>query len=153
MKDARLLYRPDLFDPCGIFTAYCNADHADNADNGCSTGGYALLITGAAVSWSSCLQTITALSTTKVEYVSAVDTSKEVAWMRQLLNEFGFKLPAPLTLAMDNQSAISVAKNPEHHGHMKCCGNHLRALFLPLDSHPLVAMLALSRFSTSCHAP
>ena len=119
MKDARLVYRHDLFDPRGIFTAYCDADNAGNVDNGCSTGGYALLITGAAVSWSSRLQTITALSTTEAEYVSAVDAGKEVAWMRQLLDEFGFTLPGPLTLAMDNQSAISVAKNPEHHGCMK----------------------------------
>jgi len=118
-KDARLVYRRDLFDPRGIFTAYCDADHASNVDNGCSTGGYALIIAGAAVSWSSRLQTITALSTTEAEYVSAVDTGKEVAWMQQLLDEFGFTLPGPSTLAMDNQSAISVAKNPEHHGRMK----------------------------------
>jgi len=118
-KDARLVYRCDLFDPRNIFTAYCDADHAGNVDNGRSTGGYVLLIAGAAVSWSSRLQTITALSTTEAEYVAAVDAGKEVAWMRQLLHEFGFTLSGPSTLAMDNQSAISVAKNPEHHGRMK----------------------------------
>jgi len=119
MKDARLVYRHDLFDLRTIFTAYCDADHAGNADNGRSTSGYALLIAGAAVSWSSRLQTITALSTTEAEYVAAVDAGKEVAWMRQLLHKFGFTLSGPLTLAMDDQSAISVAKNPEHHGRMK----------------------------------
>ena len=118
-KDARLVYRRDQFDPRNIFTAYCDADHAGNVDNGRSTGGYVLLIAGAAVSWSSRLQTITALSTTEAEYVAAVDAGKEVAWMRQLLHEFGFTLSGPSTLAMDNQSAISVAKNPEHHGRMK----------------------------------
>ena len=118
-KDTQLVYRRDLFDPRNIFTAYCDADHAGNVDNGRSTGGYALLIAGAAVSWSSRLQTITALSTTEAEYVAAVDAGKEVAWMRQLLHEFGFTLSGPSTLAMDNQSAISVAKNPEHHGRMK----------------------------------
>jgi len=118
-KDARLVYRHNLFDPHGIFTVYCDTDHAGNVDNGCSTGGYALLIANAAVSWSSHLQTITALSTTEAEYVSAMDAGKEVAWMRQLLNKFGFTLPGLSTLAMDNQSAISIAKNPEYHGHMK----------------------------------
>jgi hypothetical protein len=39
--------------------------------------------------------------------------------MQQLLGEIGFKAPAPTTLFIDNQSAISVAKNPEHHGQMK----------------------------------
>jgi len=109
----------DLFDPRNIFTAYCDADHAGNIDNGRFTGGYVLLIAGAAVSWSSHLQTITALSTTEAEYVAAVDAGKEVAWMRHLLHEFGFTLPAPSTLAMDSRSAISMAKNPEHHGRMK----------------------------------
>jgi len=77
-KDARLVYRHDLFDLRNMFTAYCDADHAGNVDNGCSTGGYVLLIAGAAVSWSSRLQTITALSTTEAEYVAAVDAGKEV---------------------------------------------------------------------------
>jgi len=90
-----------------------------NVNNEHSTGGNVLLIAGAAVSWSSRLQTITALSTTEAEYVAAVDTGKEVAWMHQLLHEFGFTLSGPLTLAMDNQSAISMAKNLEHHGRMK----------------------------------
>jgi len=88
-----------------------NADHAGNPDNGHPTGGYALLIAGGAVSWSSRLQTITALSTTEAEYVAAVDAGKDVVWMCQLLGELGFTLSAPSVLCMDNQSAISVAKN------------------------------------------
>ena len=71
------------------------------------------------MSWSSRLQTLTALSTTEAEYISAVEAGKEVVWMRQLLAELGFPLSGPSVLHMDNQSAINVAKNPEHHGRMK----------------------------------
>jgi hypothetical protein len=39
--------------------------------------------------------------------------------MRNILSEFGYKFTSPSTLNCDNQSAISVAKNPEHHGRMK----------------------------------
>lgn len=39
--------------------------------------------------------------------------------MRQLLEEFGYSFTSPSTLLVDNQSAIDVAKNPEHHGRMK----------------------------------
>jgi len=117
--EARLVYRRDAFDAQQLFSAFVDADHAGNPDNGRSTGGYALLIAGSAVSWSSRLQTITALSTTEAEYVAAVDAGKDVVWMRQLLGELGFTLSAPSVLCMDNQSAISVAKNPEHHGRMK----------------------------------
>jgi hypothetical protein len=72
-----------------------------------------------AVSWSSKLQTIIALSTTEAEYVAAVEAGKEIVWLRNLLSELGYKFAGPSTLKMDNQSAISVAKNPEHHGRMK----------------------------------
>ena len=72
-----------------------------------------------AVSWSSKLQSIVALSTTEAEYIAACEAGKEILWMRNMLQEFGFPVAGPSTLFMDNQSAITVAKNPEHHGRMK----------------------------------
>lgn len=39
--------------------------------------------------------------------------------MRNMLAEFGYPCDTPSTLLIDNQSAISVAKNPNRHGHMK----------------------------------
>ena len=72
-----------------------------------------------AVSWSSKLQTLVALSTTEAEHISAVEAGKEIMWMRQLLGELGYSIPGPSVLRMDNQSAIAVSKNPEHHGKMK----------------------------------
>jgi hypothetical protein len=61
------------------------------------------------------LQTIVALSTTEAEYMAAVEAGKEIAWMRHILSEFGYCVQEPSTLKMDNQSAITVSKNPEHH--------------------------------------
>ena len=74
---------------------------------------------GAAVSWSSCLQPVVSLSTTEAEYIAAVEAGKEIIWMRNLLSEFGFTLSSPSHLLIDNNSAVTVAKNPEHHGRMK----------------------------------
>ena len=39
--------------------------------------------------------------------------------MRNILGEFGFTVHGPSALGIDNQSAISVSKNPEHFGRMK----------------------------------
>jgi hypothetical protein len=39
--------------------------------------------------------------------------------LRNLLGELGYKFESPSTLFIDNQSALCVAKNPEHHGRMK----------------------------------
>ena len=72
-----------------------------------------------AISWSSCLQSIVALSTMEAEFVAAVSAGQEVLWLRNLLTEFGFDVSAASRLRIDNLSALSVAKNPEHHGRMK----------------------------------
>ena len=51
--------------------------------------------------------------------MAAVEAGKEIIWMRRLLQEIGFPVPPSSVLWMDNQSAIQVAKHPEHHGRMK----------------------------------
>jgi hypothetical protein len=115
--DMKLVYGPD--DSSEMFTSYSDADHGGNPDNGRSTGGYILKIGSGAVSWSSKLQSLVALSTTEAEYIAAVDAGKEIVWMRQFLGELGYPQHGASILRMDNQSAISVSKNPEHHGRMK----------------------------------
>jgi hypothetical protein len=116
--DYKLTFGPDgSGEP---FTAFVDADHSRNLDNGRSTSGFVLKIGTGAVSWSSKLQTTVALSTTEAEYVVACYASREVLWLQNLLSELGFESDcAPSWLRMDNQSAISVAKNPEHYGQMK----------------------------------
>ena len=39
--------------------------------------------------------------------------------MHQFMGELGYSVSGPSVLRMDNQSAIAVSKNPEHHGKMK----------------------------------
>ena len=39
--------------------------------------------------------------------------------MRNILQEFGYPVKQPSTLFIDNQSALTVSKNLEHHGRMK----------------------------------
>ncbi|THH28130.1 hypothetical protein EUX98_g6049, partial [Antrodiella citrinella] len=113
--DMKLTYSPNS----EFLSVYSDADHAGNLDNGKSTSGYVLKIGSGAVSWSSKLQTMVGLSTTEAEYVAAVTCGMEAIWMRSLLSEIGYTQDGPTLIYMDNQSAIQVVKNPEHHGRMK----------------------------------
>jgi hypothetical protein len=115
--DHKLIYQPS--DSPEPFITYSDSDHGGNPDNGKSTGGFVVKIGTGAVSWSSKLQPLVALSTTEAEHIAAVEAGKEILWMRQFMGELGYKISGPSLLRMDNQSAIAVSKNPEHHSKMK----------------------------------
>jgi transposase InsO family protein len=117
--DLKLAYGPDPSMDNDRFITFCDADHGGNKDNGKSTSGYMVKLGSGVVCWSSKLQPVVALSTTEAEYVAGVAAGKEICWLQNLLNELGYTASAPSKLYIDNQSALSVAKNPEHHGRMK----------------------------------
>ncbi|THG95562.1 hypothetical protein EW145_g7936 [Phellinidium pouzarii] len=117
-KDMKLTYAPDPHAP-ELFTTFSDADHGGDEDNRRSTSGMVVKMGTGAISWASRLQTIVTLSTTEAEYISAVQSGQEIIWLRNLLSEFGYEFTGPSTLYVDNQSALAVARNPEHHGRMK----------------------------------
>jgi hypothetical protein len=121
------------------FYAYSNTDHGGNCNNRCSTSAYVVKIGSGAVSWMSRLQPIVALSTTEAEFIAAASAGQEVIWMRQLLGELSFLIAGPLLLLLDNQSAIQVGKNPEHHRCMK----HLDLQFFWLCNIVTAGQIAL----------
>ena len=59
-----------------ILESYTDADMAGDLDNRKSTSGYVFTFSGGAISWQSKLQKCIALSTTKAEYIAAVEASK-----------------------------------------------------------------------------
>ena len=113
----KLTYAPNNSDT--LFTTWTNADHRGNLDNGKSTTGYLVKVGTGTVSWSSKLQSIVGLSTTEAEFVTATTAGTEVVWMQNFLDELGFEIKDPSNICIDSQSALLVAKNPEHHGRMK----------------------------------
>jgi Reverse transcriptase (RNA-dependent DNA polymerase)/GAG-pre-integrase domain len=101
------------------FVTFSDADLGGNVDNSRSTAGFAISVGGGAVLWSSRLQRHTSLSSTESEYTTASATGCEIIWMREFLDEIGYDISLPSTLFVDNNSAILVAKNPEHQSTMK----------------------------------
>ncbi len=116
-SDLKLTYAPSSSSE--LFTVFSDADHGGNPDTGRSTTGFLVKMGTGAINWSSKLKSIVALSTTEAEYVAAVSSGAEAIWTRNFLSELGYDISKPSPILIDNQSAISVARNPEYHGHMK----------------------------------
>ena len=97
------------------------------------------------ISWMSRLQPFVTLSTTEAEYVAAISAGQEIMWLRHLFTELGFCFDSPSTLWIDNQSALSVAKNPDHHGRVK----HLDLRFYWLRDEVERGIIQVEHISTN----
>jgi hypothetical protein len=91
---------------------YCDADYAGDIDTRRSTTGYAFVVNGSAISWSSRLQHTVAVSTAEAEYMAAAAAVKEALWLRKLLADLGKPSLEPMEIKCDNQSAIKLLKHP-----------------------------------------
>jgi hypothetical protein len=68
---------------------YTNVDWIGDTKNHKSTLGYIFQLGSGPVTWSSCKQPTTALSSTKVKYQSFTKGEKKVAWLKLLFSSMG----------------------------------------------------------------
>ena len=118
--DLALTFAPDP--STKLFQTWTDANHGGNLDNGRSTSGFITKVGTGAISWASKLQNFVTLSTTEAEFVASVFAGTENIWLRNLFSELGSRLEKPSYLYINNQSTLSVAKNPEHHGRISTSG-------------------------------
>ena len=108
----------------GVRELVCYAD-ADGsmAKDWHATLGYAFVVDGGAVSWSTKWQEIVSLLTMESEYIAVAHVSKEALWLRSLISKvFGpFWPDTATTLFSDNQSAIALSKDHQYH----TCTKHI----------------------------
>eukprot|EP00253_Pinus_taeda_P021251 PITA_21251 len=81
-------------------------------ETGVSTSGYAMSLGSGAVSWRSRRQSVPADSTT-------VKATKEIVWLRKILEYLQVKQVQSTSLMIDNTSAIKLAKDPKFHDRTK----------------------------------
>ena len=97
---------------------YSYADWGGNITGSKSTTGYLFQVSGTAISWQSKKLSCTAPSTAEVEYVVLVVAAQEAVWLRQLNQELIGKAK-PVMIYEDNQSTITIAKNPQFNVRVK----------------------------------
>ncbi|CDO70350.1 hypothetical protein BN946_scf184755.g4 [Trametes cinnabarina] len=113
-KHLKLTYGASELDLVG----YSDADGSMHEDRK-AISGYAFLIDGGAVSWSSKRQELISLSTTESEYVAITHAAKEALWLRSLIGQVFAPFVDPITLHSDNQSAIALARDNQYHARTK----------------------------------
>jgi hypothetical protein len=97
---------------------YSDADFAGNAETRRSTTGYASLLIGGAITWSSQRQNFVLLSTMEAEFVATKQAVKKTFWMIRLFGDVR-ELRGQPTLLMDNQNEIRLIRNSEFNKRLK----------------------------------
>jgi hypothetical protein len=98
---------------------YSDSDHAGDIDDRKSTTGVLYYYGDCPVSWTSQKQKIVAQSSCEAEYVAAALGACQGVWLSRLVSELLGGETAKFTLKVDNQSAISLCKNPVFHERSK----------------------------------
>lgn len=98
---------------------FSDSDYANDIETRRSTTGYICFLSNGPITWSAQRQKMVTLSTTESEYVAASAATKEIMWIRTLLDDVGCSCDKATTLYIDNQSAIRLVKNPEFHKRTK----------------------------------
>jgi hypothetical protein len=92
---------------------------AGDVDTRKSTTGVFFFLGDNPVSWQSQKQKVVALSSCEAEYIAATTAVCQGIWLARLLGDFREEEPKAATLMVDNQSAISLIKNPVFHERSK----------------------------------
>jgi hypothetical protein len=99
---------------------YSDSDHAGDIDDRKSTSGMVFYLGCNPISWCSQKQKVVALSSCEAEYIAASTAACQGLWLGRLLIDLMMKMEVePVVLQIDNQSAISLCKNPVFHERSK----------------------------------
>ena len=85
-----------------------------------STSGWVFRFCRAAITWGSKKQKSVALSSCESEIMAASEAAKEAVALNRMFTELGLKdEDESIELGCDNQAAINLSYNPEHHDRVK----------------------------------
>ena len=93
-------------------SGFCDADWGSDMEKRRSTSAYVFLISGAAVSWHSKLQTSCAQSTGEAEKVAIGMAALEIRYMWGLMAEFGSAVERPIQVWSDSTAAKAMVDTP-----------------------------------------
>lgn len=102
-----------------ILTGFSDSDLAGHLDDRKSTGGMVFYLNESLIAWVSQKQKCVALSSCEAEFMAATAAACQSIWLRNVLSQVMEECIGPVTLYIDNKSAIDLSKNPVFHGRSK----------------------------------
>eukprot|EP00253_Pinus_taeda_P011570 PITA_11570 len=110
-----------------------------------STLGYGTSLGSGVVSWRSHKQSVPLDSTIEAEYVATAKATKEIVWVRKILEDLQVKQVQSTPLMIDNTSTIKLAKNPKFHDRTK----HINTKYHLIRHHVEAKTIHLHHCSTN----
>jgi hypothetical protein len=103
------------------FHGYTDSNWGNDKGDRRSVCGYVFFLHGGAINWRARKQHSVALSSVEAEYVAACEAGRDAVHWRSFLSDLRspLLLSGPTTIHCDNQGAISLSKNPDHHDRSK----------------------------------
>eukprot|EP00253_Pinus_taeda_P025091 PITA_25091 len=124
---------------------YSDSDFDGDKETRVSTSGYAMSLGSRVVSLRSRKQSVPIDSTTEAEYVAAAESTKEIVWLRKILEDLQVKQVQSTPLMIDNTFAIKLAKNQKFHDRTK----HINTKYHLIRHHVEAKTIHLRHCSTN----
>eukprot|EP00253_Pinus_taeda_P023104 PITA_23104 len=114
-------------------------------ETGVSTSSYVISLGLGVVFWRSRKQSVPTDSTTEAEYVAVVEATKEIVWLKRILEDLQVKQVHSTPLMIDNTFIIKLAKNPNFHDRTK----HINTKYHLIQHHVEAKTIYLRHCSTN----
>ena len=100
-----------ILDEHWTLVCFSDSDYAGDPDSRRSVSGYVLFVKSVPIAWRSKAQQSVTLSSSEAEWVALSETTKEIMFIINLLENMKIKVKLPVIVRVDNTGAIFMGSN------------------------------------------
>ncbi|KAG7578844.1 Zinc finger CCHC-type [Arabidopsis thaliana x Arabidopsis arenosa] len=100
-------------------TGWCDSDFSTCPLSRRSLSSWFVQLGSSPISWKTKKQDVVSMSSAEAEYRAMNAVTKELKWLKELLQDLGFDHQEPMTIRCDSKAAIHISSNPVFHERTK----------------------------------